>query len=204
MKRKHIIILFVLVGILFFSACNHMPDFKINKDGTIPDKEIESEEYKIEQIVEEKEEPKITNATILATGDIMFHLPQIKASYDSESNTYDFSDSFKYVKKHIQSADYSVANFETVVAGEEVEYSGFPNFNSPVETLYAIKDAGFNLLTTANNHCLDQGKKGLINTIDAIEKEGMKNIGTYKTQDRSIFIEEINEIKIALDRKSVV
>ncbi len=61
-----------------------------------------------------------------------------------------------------------------------------------------MKEAGFQILTTANNHCLDQGKKGLINTIDAIEAQGMKNIGTYKKPDTPILIEEINEIKLAL------
>ncbi len=72
------------------------------------------------------------------------------------------------MKKHIESADLSIANFETVTAGSEIGFSGFPRFNSPPEeTLEAIKYAGFDILTTANNHALDQGKEGLINTIMA-------------------------------------
>src|SRR5690606_30919713 len=53
------------------------------------------------------------------------------------------------------------------------------------------------ILNTNNNHALDQGKQGLINTIAHIESFGMKNIGTYKSQQEHILIEESNGIKIA-------
>ena len=141
---------------------------------------------------------KTTSATILATGDIMFHMPQINAAYDDKNKTYDFTDNFKYVKKYIESADLSIGNFETVVAGDEIKFSGFPMFNAPKETLAAIKESGFDILSTVNNHSLDQGKEGLINTIDSIEEYGMKNIGTYKEPSSTVFIEKVNEIDVAL------
>lgn len=197
MKRKYVIfILMALIGsIFFFSACNLTPDTTVSKDGTTPYEETEPSNNIIE---EEVIENKIVTSTILATGDIMFHMPQVRAAYEANNKTYDFTDVFKYVKRHIESADLSISNFETVTAGSEIGFSGFPNFNSPEATLIAIKDAGFQVLTTANNHCLDQGKKGLINTIDAIGEQDMKNIGTYKEPDTPILIEEINEIKLAL------
>lgn len=197
MKRKYVIfILMALIGsIFFFSACNLTPDTTVSKDGTTPYEETEPSNNIIE---EEVIENKIVTSTILATGDIMFHMPQVRSAYDANNKTYDFTDVFKYVKRHIESADLSISNFETVTAGSEIGFSGFPNFNSPEATLIAIKDAGFQVLTTANNHCLDQGKKGLINTIDAIGEQDMKNIGTYKEPDTPILIEEINEIKLAL------
>lgn len=198
MKRKYIIfILLILIATNFLVACNFEKDFKIGKNKTSLNGNIELKENIIEESPEETSEPKITSASILATGDIMFHMPQNKAAFNSDTKSYDYSDNFKYVKKYIQSADLAVANFETVVA-EDKECAGFPNFNSPIETLYAIKDAGFHILTTANNHCLDQGKNGLINTIDAIESVGMKNIGTYKAPNTPLMIEEINEIKMGL------
>lgn len=199
MKRKYILfILIIVICACFLTGCNYISRLRTNKEGTSLEDEIEVKEDTIEFEQEEMEEPKITNATILATGDIMFHMPQTRAAFNSGSKTYNFEDNFKYVKKHIESADLAVANFETVIAGEGIEYSGFPNFNSPIDTLSAIKDAGFHILTTANNHCLDQGKKGLINTIDAIEEKGMKNIGTYKVPNTPIMVEEINEIKLGL------
>ncbi|GFN36493.1 CapA family protein [Tepidimicrobium xylanilyticum] len=151
-----------------------------------------------ESEIPQEEEEKITTATLLAVGDIMFHMPQIKSAYNPVDNTYDFNDVFRYVRKYIDSADLSIANFETVVAGNERGFSGFPRFNSPEETLKAIKNAGFNILTTANNHALDQGKEGLLKTIEFIEREGMKNLGTYREPSDQLLIENINGIKVAL------
>lgn len=197
MKRKDIafILMILILSIYFFSIYNLTPDIMVSKDGT----GLYEEAGPSNSIIEEESiENKIATGTILAAGDIMFHMPQVKAAYDPVTKTYDFRDNFKYVKKHIESVNLSIANFETVTGGNEIGFSGFPNFNSPEETLLAIKDAGFQVLTTANNHCLDQGKKGLINTIYAIEKQGMKNIGTYREPSTPILIEEINEIKLAL------
>ncbi len=153
----------------------------------------DKEEDLVEELIEEK-----TTATILATGDIMFHSPQIEGAYNSSIDGYDFNDSFKHVKKYIEAADLSLGNFETVTAGSEIGFTGFPNFNSPVETLAAIKNAGYDILTTANNHCLDQRKEGLISTIDAIEENGMKNVGTYKEPESPILIENVNDISMAI------
>lgn len=193
MKRQYITLI-VIFGVVSFFIANQLLSNPID---------IETRTSSLDEVeppipIEEFEEKPNTTATILAAGDIMFHMPQIRSAYDSESKNYDFKDVFKYVKKHIESADLSIANFETVTAGSEIGFSGFPRFNSPEETLEAIKYAGFDILTTANNHALDQGKEGLINTIMAIEEQGMKNIGTYKEKKDSILIEEINKIKIAL------
>ena len=136
----------------------------------------------------------VSSAKILAVGDIMFHMPQINAAKTKDG--YDFYPPFKHVKKYIEEADIAIANFETVTAGKESGFSGFPKFNSPVETILGLKDAGFDILSTANNHTLDRKKDGIIKTIDAIEGYGLKNIGTYKEISRPLLIQEVNGIKI--------
>ena len=142
------------------------------------------------------EEPQIDKITILAVGDIMFHMPQVKGA--KTNDTYDFSNSFKYVKKHIENSDLALANFETVVAGNHRGFSGFPRFNSPTETVKALKDAGFDVISTANNHSIDQGVDGIISTIDSINDYGLESIGTYKDQQRAGLIKEINNIRLGL------
>ncbi len=192
MKKVLLVFLLVLAGLLAFVSLNDNWTDIINRDNgsemQIPDEHVDDE------IVEEKK----TSATILAVGDVMFHTSQIRAAYRSDTQTYDFTDVFKYVKEHVESADLAIANFETVVYGGEKGVSGYPMFNSPVETIAALKNTGFDILNTNNNHALDQGKQGLINTIDNIESYGMKKIGTYKSREEDhILIEEVNGIKIA-------
>lgn len=162
--------------------------------GTIDDRKLD--EIQDEDFLIEKEEV-ISTVNLLASGDLMFHSPQFRSAYNSSTGTYDFSPVFKYVKKYIKEADISIANLETVIAGSEIEYSGYPKFNTPKEAILGISEAGFDILATANNHSLDHGREGLINTIKVIDEYGMKNIGTYKEKESPILIEERNGIKMA-------
>lgn len=197
MKKKYIYltlsfgILFLILGFVLFVV-------KSNIDNGYNNKYIQMEKETENDIFEEIEikEPEISNIKLLAVGDIMFHSPQFKSAYDAKTQTYDFKHNFRYIKNYVKEADIAIGNFETVT-GEGIGYSGYPRFNTPKESLLAIKDAGFDILSTANNHCLDQGKKGLINTIDNIKANNMKNIGTYKhRRDNEILIEEINGIRL--------
>lgn len=198
MRKKGILLVLLIIIISYFFLIYHPGIIDINKNGTSIDDQlenIEDMENDLPDTTPKANQPETTSATLLAVGDIMFHMPQNNSAFNGEG--YNFKNNFKYVKKYIESTDLSIANFETVVL-EGKPYSGFPRFNSPKETLTAIKDAGFNILITANNHCLDQGKDGLISTIDAIEDLDMKNIGTYKEEKETILIEDINDIKVGL------
>nr|WP_312578572.1 CapA family protein [Sedimentibacter sp.] len=147
---------------------------------------------------EEKPTPDVT-IDIKATGDIMFHPSQLEGAYDSATGTYDFKNSFREVKSIFQEADLAIANFEGTTAGNTVyEYQGYPLFNAPDEVLDAIKDAGFDVLSTVNNHCLDTRKAGIIRTIEQIQKRGMDSIGTYEEKpEHRVLIKDVKGIKIA-------
>ena len=189
-KTLTFILLFLITALVFV----------INYSGTnldeIPESNLLDNGEPIEEEIVEVEEKK-TTATILATGDIMFHKPQLESAYIPEEERYDFSSVFEYVKEDISAADIAIANFETVTAGNELGFTGYPSFNSPTETLTALRQAGFDILNTVNNHSIDRGREGIISTIDHIHNNGMKNIGTYKDKNNSILIEEVNEIKMA-------
>jgi poly-gamma-glutamate synthesis protein (capsule biosynthesis protein) len=89
---------------------------------------------------------------------------------------------------------------ETVFAGEEYDYTGYPIFNSPDELMEGLKFAGFNLLYTANNHSYDKGKNGLKRTITLANKFGIETIGTNlsKEDSDSVRVKNIKGIKAAL------
>ena len=91
--------------------------------------------------------------TLLFVGDLMQHDAQIKAA--QTNGGYDYSDCFKHVKEEISKADIAIGNLEVTLGGKP--YRGYPSFSAPDEFLYAIKDAGFDVLLTANNHCIDRG-----------------------------------------------
>lgn len=113
--------------------------------------------------------------SLLFVGDLMQHQAQIDAA--KRVGGYDYADCFKYVKKEISEADLAIANLEVTLGGKP--YSGYPAFSAPDEYLYAIKDAGFDILMTANNHCLDRRKKGLERTILMLDSLKIPHAGTY-------------------------
>lgn len=145
----------------------------------------------------QKNRIKKTNITIAATGDIMFHTPQIIGAYDSQTGIYDFYSTFEPIKKFIEAADIALGNLETVTAGSEHGFTGYPRFNSPEACLKALKEVGYDILSTANNHSLDRGREGIIETIENINSHGMENIGTYKEPEHDILIKNIKGIRVA-------
>ena len=141
----------------------------------------------------------ISTATITIVGDLMCHSVQINYAY-VEKDSFDFNGVFSEVKEHLSSANFTIGNLETVLAGKEKGYSGYPFFNAPDDFLEAIYGAGFDLLVTANNHALDQGIDGVDRTIEKMDEFGLDHTGTYLSQnDRdSIGIYNINGIHLAV------
>ena len=117
--------------------------------------------------------------TLLFVGDLMQHEAQIKAACTPDG--YDYTDCFKHVKNEISKADIAVGNLEVTMGGKP--YRGYPSFSAPDEFLYAIQDAGFDVLLTANNHCLDRGRKGLQRTIQLLDSLHIPFAGTYVNRE---------------------
>ena len=127
----------------------------------------------------------------------MCHSPNYKSAYNPSSDTYDFSPFFTQISKYTSSADITIGNLETTFAGKERGYSGYPTFNSPSELGIAIKDIGIDIVSTANNHCMDKGYSGLSKTLDTLDELGIDHIGTSRNEEEqnTILIKNINGIK---------
>ncbi len=146
-----------------------------------------------------KEDPEYF-ATVLSTGDVMVHSPQLSGAYVSSSKSYDFSDFFKASKPYFEEADLSVANLEVTFGGKSAgAYSGYPLFNCPDTLADAIKSSGLNFLLTANNHSYDTGFKGLVRTAQVLKEKNIEFIGTREISDDPIFaVKDVNGIKIGM------
>lgn len=142
--------------------------------------------------------PDIRRATIVAVGDIMAHLTQIEQAHIGD-NRYDFSPSFELIAPRLRAADLAVGNLETTMAGPGRVYSGYPLFNTPADLAFNLKDAGFDLLCTANNHSLDMGIQGLKKTIEHLQAAGLKPFGTYAEPAHRVnpLLVELNGIRVA-------
>lgn len=100
------------------------------------------------------------NITLMAIGDNLLHMGIVNTGIQSDGS-YDYSFLFENISAFLDKADIKVINQETIFAGNELGFSGFPTFNSPTEVGDAIAAAGFNVVLHATNHAADQGIKGI-------------------------------------------
>jgi len=131
-------------------------------------------------------------------GDIMCHSTQFK--FAKVGDSYNFKPVYREIKPYFDNSDVVVGNLETVIEAKGFNYSGYPAFNTPKEFLEGLKYAGFDILTTANNHSFDVNEKGVLSTIKQIGNYGMKNVGSYSSKSKrdSVVIFEKNGIKYAV------
>ncbi len=119
-----------------------------------------------------------------AVGDIMFHKG---LQWYALRNPMGFKALFRPIKTEILEADISFANLESPIA-KSFKASGWPRFNGDPSVLPALKEAGFDILSTANNHTMDKKDKGVTETIEAIESVGMVPVGSIRKKDSPLRI----------------
>ena len=122
----------------------------------------------------------VHRTNLLFAGDIMQHQNQLDAARTTEG-TYSYSGYYRHIQGVVKSADIAVANLETPIGRSN--FSGYPSFCAPDSFLYAARDAGFNVLLFANNHCLDRGKNGALYTLDLLDSLGIAHCGVYRNAE---------------------
>ncbi len=111
-----------------------------------------------------------TDISFVVFGDILIHEPiyryalQNSNTTDIDSglhNTNPFGFLFENVQDAISQSDVAVINQETPFVEEPSRYSDYPRFGTPLPVGEAIVSAGFDAVTCATNHMLDQGAEGV-------------------------------------------
>ncbi len=129
---------------------------------------------KVEESLPPKED--VRRITLLFAGDLMQHMPQVTAA--RRDSTFDYTDCFSYIEPFFQTADLVVLNLETTLTAH-ADYSGYPRFASPLQLAHAIRQAGVDVVTTANNHICDRGERGIRMTLGALDGTGLLHTGVF-------------------------
>lgn len=121
------------------------------------------------------------------------------------SGEWDFDESFQYVRKILKKGDLVIGNLETMLSQSSpltmqcYTLEGRPYLNSPVEFLDGIDYAGFDLLTLANNHSCDVGVRGLLETLENIDRYNFLRTGMFadESEERYLVV-DVNGIKVGI------
>jgi poly-gamma-glutamate synthesis protein (capsule biosynthesis protein) len=103
--------------------------------------------------------------SLIAAGDALIHRGVYNAAALKKGG-YDFRPMLRFIKSRTAAHDIAFYNQETILGGVKLGLSTYPCFNSPREVGDAFLDAGFNLVSLANNHTLDRGEKGVLASLE--------------------------------------
>lgn len=99
----------------------------------------------------------------------------------------------------LRSADFTVLNLETAITSRGVPQPKTYHFRTTPVAFTALRAAGIDLVTMANNHVLDYGQLGLTDTLAAIKKSGFPVVGVGKNAAAAWapYVVTIKGVKIA-------
>ncbi|MBP3039959.1 CapA family protein [Bacillaceae bacterium Marseille-Q3522] len=187
--------IFIII-LLIFSVSTGFFYFIAKAERAIPETTLP--EHKLAEMKYETSAKTWQNTiTLGAIGDILIH---DRVYMDAKTETgYNFMPMFEEVKPLLQQPDVLLANQETILGGTELGLSGYPTFNSPAEVGNALVDAGVDIVSTANNHALDKGERGILSSISHLEALGLPYVGYFKSAEdqQTVRILEKEGIKLA-------
>lgn len=141
---------------------------------------------------EPEPEPQVV---FLAGGDLLF-TSNLNPFIKSKGRDYPFIG----IKKYLKTADVVFANLEIPLTKntEPIPDKGYTYRADPVWAKVLARN-GFNLLTIANNHILDYGDKGLLDTLKVLREEGIhfSGAGENVKQARKAAVLTVKGLKIA-------
>lgn len=115
---------------------------------------------------EVKETKKVYKLSMVMAGDALIHSNVYRDAQNADG-TFDFDKQLRFVKDYLSGFDLRYYNQETIIGGDNRGYSGYPRFNTPsafADT--AVDHIGFNIVSLANNHAMDQGEAGILNSVN--------------------------------------
>lgn len=188
-KGLFIVVLAVAIGFVVFEGYSY---FKNNVHRNQPTSTVDESEPT------PSAEPQTTSASLFMVGDALLH-KTIEYDAMNPDGSFNFT-LLDRVGAIAQNYDLRYWNQETILGGDDLGIQGYPTFNGPTAWGEYMTSMGFNLVSTANNHSLDQGTYGITNSLNYWNsKEGVVNAGTYLSQEDydAIPIHEINGITYA-------
>lgn len=125
-------------------------------------------------------DPPPQRLTIAATGDFLIHGPVYRrALANGRGRRYDFRPMLRKIAPLIAGADLALCHVETPFwRGAPRSY---PSFRTPVSLAAAIRGAGWDVCSTASNHTLDAGQRGVKTTLDTLARADLRHAGSHRT-----------------------
>ena len=224
MRKKYVIfaVIAFLTGISVFGACNRSS----NSDDTVAvinEKDTGTYQNGLEKDeAKDSEKDNSSNSTVTATvyntieptatpvkelkivavGDILLGRG---VGMRLKNGNKDYTYPFLEVRDILKKGDVIFCNLEESITASTHSLTGIKEggkyvLKNDVEAIEGLKYAGFNLMNLANNHILDYYEKGLFDTMEILDKNGIKYAGAGKNLEeaRKPAIMEVKGMKVGM------
>lgn len=121
----------------------------------------------------------LARVTLGGVGDVLYHdaVKRTAAEHAKETDDAGYSWLYAGLKDELSAPDVMFANLETPVAPDAGKGTREFVFNAGLEAVRALKASGIDLVSVANNHAFDQGRKGFLETLKRLDEVGMPFVG---------------------------
>lgn len=177
----------LLVAAALLSGCSSVEEQAAQQSAAAPSSNQAATESAQSTPSPTAEEP--TAFSLMVTGDVLLH-PQLldeaqRAAQAKSGNgkDFDFQPLLAGLKPFVQDADVAICNMETPIGTPP--YSGYPIFTVPSQITTDLAEIGYDGCTTATNHTMDAGSKGVVRTLDSLQENGLFTTGSYRSKKES-------------------
>jgi poly-gamma-glutamate synthesis protein (capsule biosynthesis protein) len=142
--------------------------------------------------------PEGTRLTVAASGDFLIHSPVWnRALAYGRGRRYEFRPMLRKIRPVIARADLALCHVETPFSNGPPH--GYPSFRTPVALASAIRSAGWDACSTASNHTLDAGLRGVNTTVRVLNHVGLRHAGSYRSRaaSRRTVVLQAKGVKVA-------
>jgi poly-gamma-glutamate synthesis protein (capsule biosynthesis protein) len=101
---------------------------------------------------------------------------------------------------HLLGADITIANLEGALTERGESWPKGYNFRTPPRFASGLRDAGFDLVSLANNHTMDYGAVGLTDTLASLDAVGVRRVGagaSIAEASAFVVVEAPNGLRVA-------
>lgn len=100
----------------------------------------------------------------------------------------------------LSNADLTIVNLETAVTTRGKPEPKQYHFRAPTSTYAALRGAGIDAVSLANNHALDYGQTGLLDTLDSAKREAYPVFGAGRnaTEAHRPWTTEVRGVRVAV------
>lgn len=106
---------------------------------------------------------------------------------------------FGGIAEVLSKADLAFVNLETAVTERGEPEPKQYLFRAPAQAFTAVKAAGVDAVSLANNHALDYGRIGLADTLEAARREGVPALGAgLASEAYRPWVKEVSGVRVAV------